>query len=927
MGAVSAAQIEFGQGGDVQPLSEETVWMNNDQDQRSVTLSCERDTNITQAGLEKDGNKKSFATSGNEWVLDFGPKNEESTLKGKIEELGSYPGRFTLSVVCGSGENRSETSATINAYQLDKLDTVSKVIDSGKGIVGEDMVEDSLGNIEPIQLKIAVRGGSIAERFSPSAENFELEGNSLNIAGDSDIEVVSEGDSGIQTTFELTPSVVSYTDSTLDLDVFDDSGNYVDTFEIDPDIKPYSYSISSSPKSKIDFETVLRGNYEYVADIQKESPGGGGLLDSSDFGLTIKQFDDGGFGPVESNKGSLSETDFEQEEWLDWSPTPGNNENEYRIFIENMNYINELPDGLYRFDLVLKKGEDPVVMDRIQVDKGTVFSGRVQNSQGGGVPTEFFFDGERSVVFESRGDGKYSQEIKVGNFDYAELEFFDTGSSSYDSKLFLNNPDLSGKTDLGGTGESSIIFDYYTNPKVNVPGVDPVNMFSVKFGYDMESVDRISTKFDASSIDPENLNVFECEDWNFASQKCNQEWSSAYEKGEDFTVDKSALPYRAVINKVSLFRNPRDGKDILNNAYLLGTAADIELKNEVSVSGASSGRIPAGDNLSISGGIVDKQGNKLGEGYDVRVILGEEDRVFTTETDSNGDFVAEGRAPDETGKYKITVEADPEGFKSLARTFSEPVTVFNEKSVSIDAPRQFSLQRDEEKTIDLKVRNTGQVDLDGVALSFSGLDSSLYSVSRVGLGDIPAGESAETDLSVEIPDAYSNAFPSLTVDVSAQADGKEVTDSRKIQLQAQTSSSQTSDGNGTDNQENNTENDSQSDQTGQVNDSGSGGISWEAPDVNKITGQFMEERSTINLALGIVTLFLMVVAVAVKKDKENGRGPAGLRNRPMSGSSAAASSVNVSASSDSQEDQYVHEESGEVFDTKEGLEMFKEMQS
>ncbi|EGQ43355.1 MAG: hypothetical protein J07AB43_13460 [Candidatus Nanosalina sp. J07AB43] len=796
-------------------------------------------------------------------------------------------------------------------------------------MVGQDMVEDSLGNIEPIRVKVAVEGGRIAEKFSPSAENFEIEGNSLNIAGNDDIEVSNGGDNTIQSTFKLTPSVVSYTDSTLNLDIYDDSGNYVDTLEIEPDIRPYSYIMSSSPKSKIDFETVLRGNYEYVADIEKESPGGGGLLDSSDFGLTIKQFDDGGFGPVESDRGSLSETDFKQEEWLDWSPTPGSNENEYRIFIENMNYINELPDGLYSFELVLKKGtsdDDSIVIDRIQVDKGTVFSGRVQNSQGGGVPTEFFFDGERSVVFESRGDGRYSQEIKVGNFDYAELEFFDTGSSSYDSKLYLKKPDLSGETDLGGTGQSSIIFDYYTNPKVNVPGVDPVNMFSVKFGYDIGSVDRISTKFDASSIDPENLNVFECEDWNFASQKCNEKWSSAYDKGEDFTIDKSALPYRAAINKVSLFENPKDGKNILNNAYLLGTAADIELKNEISVSGASGGRIPAGENLSISGGIVDKQGNKLGSGYDVKVILGEGDRTFNAETDSNGDFVAEGKAPSSTGKYKITVEAEPEGFKSLSRTFSEPLTVFNEKSVSVDAPRQFSLQRDEERTIDLKVRNTGQVGLDGVALSFSGLDSSLYSVSEVGLGSIPAGQSEETDLSVEIPEAYSNAFPSLTVDVSAQADGKEVTDSRKIQLQAQTSSSQTSDVNDTDDQENNTENDSQSDQTGQVNDSDSGGIAWETPNVNKITGQFMEERSTINIALGIVTLFLMIVAVAVKKDKENGRGPAGLRNRPMSGSGAAASSVNVSASSDSQEDQYVHEESGEVFDTEEGLKMFKEMQ-
>jgi len=282
----------------------------------------------------------------------------------------------------------------------------------------------------------------------------------------------------------------------------------------------------------------------------------------------------------------------------------------------------------------------------------------------------------------------------------------------------------------------------------------------------------------------------------------------------------------------------------------------------------------------------------------------------------------------------MKVSSSPEGYGSLSRTFEDPLVVFNKKDISVDVPRQFSLQRDKETDVDIGIDNTGQVNLEGVSLSFSGMDSSFYSVSEVSLGELSPGESTETTLSVEIPEAYSNAFPSLTVDVSAQAGGQEVTDSGEIQFQAQTSSTGSEQESSQNNETNQTGSSSQDEENVRnAANSGSGGISWSAPsapDINNVTGQFMDDRSTLNMALGVITVFLMIVAVAVKKDKENGRGPAGMRNRPMSSSTGgAATSVNVSASSSSVENQekFVHEETGKTFDTKEGLEMFEEMQS
>lgn len=920
VGLTSAADIDFGGGESVESSEEITVWMNHDKDDRSATLSCGTNSTISSVTIGgSSGSSPQFETARdqNEWTLDF-----ENDLKAKIEDNLDYPKDHKLEVNC---EDEEPVSAIVNAEEVDTDETQFKVVDGdkryGKAIVGESFTDDSYENSNKMELNLVIRSSdtSISNLVSGTAENFRLEGNEISIT-DSDINVDENGPTELN--IELSPSVRSFTDDELDLDIRDDQGNLITTLTVKPKIYDYSFSISESPQSKIDFENVLREDYEYVADIKKESPGGGELLSPEDFGLTIERFKHGEFVPPDTGKSSLEDVDFEEAEWLDWSPTSGNNENEYRIYIENMNYITELPDGLYRFELVLKK-EDSIIMDRIQVDKGTVFSGKVQDSEGGGVKTDFFFDGERSVAFESRGDGSYSQEIKAGTFDYSEIEFYDTGSSSYDSKIFINNPDLSKETDLGGTGESSVIFDYYSDPDPKLAGVDPVNMFSVKFGYDMESVGKISSKFDSSNINPDNLQVYECGDWNFAAEECNEDWSSSYIKGEDFTIDKGSLPYRVNIDKVSLFRNPDDGKDILNNAYMLGTAADIELGGQFEVSGPVGGEIPGGENLTVTGDIVDEQGNSLGEGHEVEIEFGDAVKL-DARTDSDGNFEVEGQAPSEPGEYEITVTSDPEGYGSLEKTFEEPLTVYREKDVSLDIPSTYSVVRDQEEELEVVVENSGQVDLEGVSLSFSGMDSSLYSVSEVNLGNLEVGESTSSTLTVEVPGAFEDAYPSLDAVVSAQADGNEVKDSGEIQFEARNSGSSDNS-----NESENTSEGSQNVDGGSSDTENAGWSTPSAPSLNNVTGEFMQDRSTLNLALGIITVFLMILAAAVKKDKENGRGPAGgMRDRPMSGS-GAATSVNVSASSSktSEKERYVHEESGKKFDTKEGLEMYKEMQS
>jgi len=247
------------------------------------------------------------------------------------------------------------------------------------------------------------------------------------------------------------------------------------------------------------------------------------------------------------------------------------------------------------------------------------------------------------------------------------------------------------------------------------------------------------------------------------------------------------------------------------------------------------------------------------------------------------------------------------------------------KDISIDVPRKENIEKDVEEQIPVNIENSGQIKAEDISLELTGLDSNLYSFSKRNLGTISSGETVKSTLSVDVPASYGDAFPSATIEVSALVDGEEVSDSSEIQFQAETSGTSSLEKDNQTDYNNNT----QSSQRPENSSNSSQGISWSAPDVGNMTGQFMENSSTLNAALAALTLFLMIVAVAVKKDKtSDGRGREGMRARssPAAGSSAgAARSVNVSASESSQSDGFVCEETGESFDTKEGLEMYKEM--
>lgn len=899
----TAAEIDFS-GKDSEALQDRTVWLKQTTEGTAAKLSCESGYNVTSV---KVSDQELIDKNTSEYKLGL------KEIRNKINNTGQHD----LVLTCDSdnpNNSKSSASATILAEKID--DDETKITQDGKGFVDGSLSGGALGNSKPVKIKVEIdkKSRDIEEVFDSSADTFQFEGDDFQLSKD-DVEIVDEDSFSL--VYELTPDVRNYVDSKTELKVYDKDGNLAKKFtDWKPHVYEYNYEVLSGPERRIGFETVMDEKYRYNLDVGR-SAGEMGNLQDDDFLITVKEYRDGGYKDPEFDDLSLSGQDFEKKEWLTWKVPSGSGN--YEVFIDNMNYISQLPDGHYRFDIMLDAGSETVTMDRVLVDKGTMFSGRVYDSGGSGVKTNFrLISDNGDTMIESRPDGTYSKEIDAGLFDAAEVDFHHTGRDTYDTRVFLNDPKLDQETDLAGEG-SAVRYHYWSDPTSNVPGVETVNQMALMFGYDMSEPQSVKMKFDPSEINPQELQVYECSFWNFEGKKCDGEWNQIDRTKFDVNLVRS--PPEVKIDDVERFDNPGDDKKILMNSYVLGVPAGVRLGDQFTISGPSDGRIPMNGDLTVSGDVIDENDNPIGEGHQVDIEFGEGDVELNPKTDSDGEFEVEGSAPSEPGDYEITVESNPEGYGSFKRTFDDPLVVYKEKDISLNVPDSVDMRREEEKEIDIEVKNTGQTELTDVSLTFSGMDSSLYSVSSPDLGSIPAGESKKSTVTVEIPDAYSDAFPSLISSVSAKAGEEQLEGEQEIQFQAQESS--------VGNQESDNASDNESDPSESQNvDNEGSGFSMPSPSLGNVTGQFMEDKSTLNMALGFLTLFLMVVAVAVKKDKNSDRGSrgSGMRDRPVSGGTGAATQLNVSPSETGGEDEYVCDETGEVFDTKEGLELYKEMQ-
>jgi len=370
--------------------------------------------------------------------------------------------------------------------------------------------------------------------------------------------------------------------------------------------------------------------------------------------------------------------------------------------------------------------------------------------------------------------------------------------------------------------------------------------------------------------------VYECTRWHSSDGECKSDngWEQI-NTGNVRTVPASwkSTKYSTAKFSVTPFKSTDNG-DILQNAYIVGTSADLGLSNGVTVRGPERGRIATGEEVTVEGRIVSENENFVeGANVDVSFYRGDEkvNQLETAETDIEGRFKATGQAPAEPGNYSVKITAYEDNYNRFEKKFDNSFETFVREGVAVrtDSPVEVALGG-ESKT-EVTVQNTGQTDMKDVRLDFQGIEAKHYSVSESTFTEIPAGEERTVELTFDLPGDYCGqvceTYPQLDISASAEnADGENFeseTNTLRTQITRTGTEEETDPGSASNQQK-------ESSTTRKDTNMISGSFSESITSMENATGDFLASQSTLNIALGLIMVFTMVLAGAVKKKKDEG---------------------------------------------------------
>ena len=918
---ISPAAANLEPAGD-KPVDQNRVWLNENAGGEVFEISCSSDS-------EKDffiNSTRAAGVSGNKVT------NQEI----RQSEMVKSPGKYNLTVEC-SGTDNSSTSAQ-NYSSVFSASRLSLDIDSsGRGFVGGRLDNGIVWgdtspstSSEPVEISVSVAEDSLQGVFGQGySDNFRFT-RGLTLGRDS---VKQQGSGNLL----LTPEVNRYVDS-AELLIQADDGDIIQQRQVKPDISEWDIQLvgGNNPGRRMDFKSALNGEYSYLLNVDKVS-GQQNILAPNDFVLTVlvKSEESSGYVPVDELEG---EPELENKEWLKWSE-PSGQVGTHRVVLDNVKELEGLPDNQYKFLLKFNRdGYRDFVVDQVLIDKQSEFSGRVVDTTGSGVETVMKLRSREENVRVGTGkDGFYSKEINSDSFDSIVLDFYKRGKLSSDSSVVVSGPELDDNSDLG-RGGSAIKFDYRSNPEVSIKGVDPVNMMAVKFGYPVSSPDEANIKFDPSNINPENLQVYECSFWNFEGSRCLGSWEEIGADG--YSVNMGISPPDVHISDLTPYETP-SGEKILMNAYVVGTSSDIAVRDNLKIGGQTDGRAKKGSSLTFSGFIENQKGNLVGEGIPVTVTLQNsgESKNYSGETNSNGKFTIEGNAPSATGEYEVELSSKPEIYDSLNVDYSQPLTVFTQKQIDVDAPDSFSAVKGEQKVARFEIANTGQAPVELNEIVVDGISSEFFSWKNKPSGRLEPGESVQARITVEFPEAYKDGYSSLGIKATASYGGETVESSTTVQIRARAPSTRQ------DSVTSNNGSDLQETETNQSLDSNS---SSSPSKLVSTTGTFFQTTSNVNLVLGLVMVVMMIVAAALRTGSGGSSAKRSSRRErrerpntvdgPMPNTGTPKPSSDTSSNTEKPSDQetdesedenkvYVDEETGKEFDTREALELYQQTRS
>lgn len=481
--------------------------------------------------------------------------------------------------------------------------------------------------------------------------------------------------------------------------------------------------------------------------------------------------------------------------------------------------------GEHEFNFFLDKGGETDITN-FTVSQYITLSGSITDATGRPVSPSIQVERDGLVQTFAASGGSYSMDLLPGEYNFSIN--FEEAAARFDEVELK-------KGVMGSIAYDDVPVDQLSS---QVEGVTVINAVSVKFGYPFDEA-QVTMSYNPNDVSFQDLRVFQCKQWKFRSRFCGSDW-------ELIEVNRSQI--FPTVGKVVFEADPVNitkDRNFLQNGFMIVRNTQLE----PTFLELSEQRVPVGTEFEVQGNIVTAEGNTV-EGVTVVASVledGEVVRNVTGETDSEGNFAVPVSAPEEDGTYEVKAEVSQTPYSGFSRTLDGSLDTYTQRSVSLREPGTVEFYPGRESETRFTVVNTGQAPIKDVKMRINGLKNTWYSFQKGSWDEISPGSSKTALMEVTLPEDYCGdecrEYPQFDAEVVARSGEKSLNDVLTIQ------SVVTKEANATDLPE----------------PDGASSEGVETPGVVTATGDFLASQSSLNIFLGLMTVFVLALAGAIKR--------------------------------------------------------------
>ncbi len=340
----------------------------------------------------------------------------------------------------------------------------------------------------------------------------------------------------------------------------------------------------------------------------------------------------------------------------------------------------------------------------LEMQSVLLFEGNVVNADNSAVKAEIRLKGNNiEEIILTDSSGNYQAEVLPGEYE-VELLF-------PDMRARLSDVVISGSEDLFSITNNVIRYDSFS---------DDTKKFFLEFNLPFNNIYIVIPYQDSDFVNENEIFVYKCDNWNFFQRLCSGEWKKI---GADIDEVKNLISF--TLNSLS--------------AFSVGETGSLKID-------ASLEEYYAGDDIILTGKTLDNKDNIIGN---VKINY-TGTASGSVVSDQSGRFTIIFKAPDTEGEHYLTLEAGKNAYIPAMKTLT--FSVVKKKSLALTVPGSISLDMGSASSLEITVKNNGQVDLEDIDIIIENIPTRWYNLSKNRIEKLGSGEEAVISMSLLVDD-------------------------------------------------------------------------------------------------------------------------------------------------------------------------------